>query len=239
MSNRTHKIILCAAALACAAAVLPGGAAAATAYQYDPNLSAWVRGSLESATIDQGTKTKRLPKWVHVRCYADRAAFENVLLRMGNTPWQARLTVAYYVWPRYGGGDASPLNVRAGTCNLARQFVQGFITQDTAGAFHTLLHESLHRQGFHNERETELFAVTSMDAAGWLSEFSRKLHTGGWTDKVSAWEQSRSAGDRAMRLSWLQSQRYIDPSYLSPWSTVTGLLSKESWADRLPFAARA
>jgi hypothetical protein len=61
MSNRTHKIILCAAALACAAAILPGGAAAAPAYQYDQYLSAWVHASVESATLYQGTFTKHVP----------------------------------------------------------------------------------------------------------------------------------------------------------------------------------
>jgi hypothetical protein len=238
MSNRTHKIILCAAALVCAAAVLPGGAAAAPAYKYDNTLRWWVHNSLEQATIDQGTTTKRIPKPVYVRCYTDRAAFENVLLRMGNTPLETRLTVAYYVWPRYAGGDGSTINMRAGTCDLAEQFVSGHVTQDSAGAFKVLLHESLHRQRFHNERETELFAITSMAAAGQLVEYNRKL-ANGWPEDTDTWDQSRPAADRAMRLSWQQSQRYGARSYLSPWGTVVNLTPRESWSDRLPLALAA
>jgi hypothetical protein len=131
----------------------------------------------------------------------------------------------------------SIVNMRAATCNLATEFVSGHVTQDSAGAFKTLLHESLHRQGFHNERETELFAVTSMEAAGQIVEVSRKL-ANGW-DKNFAWDHSQQAGERATWLSWLQSHRYIARNYLSPSNIVADLLSKESWADRLPYASRA
>jgi hypothetical protein len=93
MSNRTHKIILCAAALVCAAAVLPGRAAAAPPYQYDPSLSAWVRASLEQATFIQGTMTKQKP--VYVRCYSNWPTFEAPLLREGDTWRETESTIAY------------------------------------------------------------------------------------------------------------------------------------------------
>jgi hypothetical protein len=76
-----------------------------------------------------------------------------------------------------------------------------------------------------------------MEGPGQLVEVSRKL-ADGW-DKNYAWDHSLAAGGRAMWLSWLQSQRYIAPNYLSSWKTVSGLLSKESWADRLPYALTA
>jgi hypothetical protein len=201
-------------------------------YTYDKDLSWWARNSLEAATTN-GARPKRIPLSVYVKCYTDRQSFEAPLYRRGEV---APAVIAYYNWPRYGG-DGGTIHMRAGTCNLARQFTQGRVTQETAGAFKTLLHESLHRQGIHKERATEELAIASMQSAGQLVEFNRKLAIGyPWTDEQDrAWTSSAAVGSRAMRLAWQQSQRMIARSYLSPWSEVAKLNQTPvfNWADYL------
>ena len=155
---------------------------------------------------------------VYVKCYADRSSFENRLIANGVDPVYVRGVIAYYDHPRYRGGDESTINMRAGTCNLARQFTLGLVTQESAGAFKTLLHEALHRQGLHNEKETELYAIATMEEAGRMIAYSY----GGNLD---------AGGERAKRLAWQQSRARIARNYLSQWSEVRGLST--SWWDAI------
>jgi hypothetical protein len=82
------------------------------------------------------------------------------------------------------------------------------VTQETAGAFHTILHEAIHRQGIKSERTTEAFAITTMRTAGQMVEFGQHRYYDGMTPDESeeAWYASEPAGDRAMRLAWQQSR---------------------------------
>jgi hypothetical protein len=223
-----RKLIIIAAfvaAVALVAIAVPATSSAATrstAFTYDKDLRWWVQMSLEAATYNQGTMVKRIPKPVYVRCYRDRAAFESTLYRMGAGQLEARYTIAYYVFPPYGQG--STINVRAGTCAQAHEFVSGHVTQNSAGAFHTLVHEALHRQGFHSEKLTEAFAIRTMQTAGQLVAFNQQ--GGGGQD---VWDRALSKGDRAMWLAWQQSQQVIAESYHTPWES----LPTASWADRL------
>jgi hypothetical protein len=187
----------------------------------------WVKQALEQASIEQGTQRRRVPPNVYVRCYDDRWSFESVLLRMGAAPLDARLMVAYYVPSRHGGGDASTVNMRAGTCKLANEFVAGHVTQETAGAFKTLLHEALHRQGFHTEKTTELYAIASMQAAGELVALALNPDNAGSDPRGPFY----AAGERAKRLAWQQSRAWGARRYVSQWSEVRGLST--SWWDAI------
>jgi hypothetical protein len=199
--------------------------AAAADFAYDRELRWWVHNSLEQASWEQGSRTKTVPRPVYVKCYSGRAAFERNLVARGELAARARFVIAYYV------RGTSEIKMRAETCRLAREFASGWITQDTAGAFKTLLHEAIHRQGLYDdERRTEALAITATRAAGQLAEWNRRLGNGA-LDEQAAWESSAAAGDRAMRLAWQQSRRYIAPSYRSSWSHVLGLVDRESWAD--------
>jgi hypothetical protein len=120
------------------------------------------------------------------------------------------------------------------TCTLASEFLTGHITQETAGAFETLLHESLHRQGIRNERDTETFAIASMRAAGQLVDYNHRVYAAGWNDvPADARAQSELAGRRAERLAWQQAQKMVARNYLSPWSQVVGLHRNPvfNWSD--------
>ncbi len=207
--------LVCAAALS-VLCVPP--AAAEPAYTYDKNLRWWVHNSLEDASLTQGSKVKRIPRPVYVRCYTSRQAFDR-----GGGFLDARHWIAYYI----GGGA---INVRAGTCKLARRFTDGLVTQDTAGAFKTLLHEAIHRQGFYDERATEAVAVASMDSAGRLVDFKRRLNQGA-LDEDAAWGASAPAGARATRLAWQQSRRYAADEYLTSWPRIGWYQQHRSWSD--------
>jgi hypothetical protein len=211
--------------LAMLALLVAAPPAAADDYAYDRELRWWVHNSLERASVEQGTRTKTVPKPVYVKCYTSRAAFERNLVARGEHPLRARYVIAYHV------RGTSEIKMRAGTCRLAREFASGWITQDTAGAFKTLLHEAIHSQGLNgDERRTEALAITATRAAGQLAEWNRRLAHGA-LDEDAAWAGSVAAGDRAMRLAWQQSQRWVAPSYRSSWASVSRLLERESWAD--------
>jgi hypothetical protein len=212
------------AVLVPALALLAAAPAQADDYTYDRDLRRWVHNSLERASKDQGSQTKAVPEPVYVKCYTNRAAFERNLIARGATTYGARYVIAYYM------RGTSEIKMRAGTCRLAREFTSGRITQDSAGAFKTLLHEAIHRQGMRDERRTEALAITATRAAGQLTEWNRRLANGA-VDKDAAWDGSDYAGDRAMRLAWQQSHRYIARSYRSSWAFVSRLLGKASWAD--------
>jgi hypothetical protein len=201
-------------------------ASGSSAFTYDKDLRWWVQASLETVTHNQGTMIKRIPKSVYIRCYSDRWAFEEAMYRMGASPEEARYTIAYYLHPPYGNG--STINVRAGTCAQAREFVSGHVTQTSAGAFHTLLHEALHRQGFHSEKLTEAFAITTMHTAGQLVAYNQAYEVSAETAQ-ELWERCSAKGDRAMWLAWQQSQQMIALNYHSSWES----LPTDSWADRL------
>jgi hypothetical protein len=225
-----HPLVLLftIAALAAAAVAPTAGAQSTGGWTYDSNLRVWVEAALKQASTDQGSGITRKPLMVYVRCYTDRHSFEAPLYRDRE---YAPAVVAYYQGS-YPGGDKGTINMRAGTCTLARYFVANRITQETAGAFKALLHEALHRQGFRNEKETDLFAITSMASAGRLVAYKSTLTTmPGTPTKSWAWDHSRSAGDLAGRLAWQQTQRLIARSYLNSWNELINL--NESWSDRL------
>lgn len=219
------KFVLTVAVIA--TAVFFGAARPASAAHYDPTLREWVQKSLETASED-GAGDTRTPKFVYVRCYESRQEFERAYVRLGGSPQHARYVIAYY------RGSGGTIDVRAGTCKLASQFVDGWVTQDTAGAFKTILHEALHRQGIHNEKLTEALAITATRSAGQWVEFTNRYYASGGDDSWESWEASAGAGDRAMRLAWQQSQRYIATSYLSSWSYILNLSISMPWTEYAP-----
>jgi hypothetical protein len=213
--------------LVTAAAFASPALAQAADYSYSSNLRWWVHNSLEQASIDQGSGTKHVPREIYVRCYTSKWAFEKGIYLRGGGYADAKRTIAYYA----GGAT---INMRAGTCALATDFVAGHVTQDSAGASKTLLHEALHRQGFEDERMTEAFAITSMYQAGQLVDYNRRLGRGAAEDDAT-WKASDSAGARALVLSWHQSHRYIAQSYRSSWPAIKKLYGETSWADWLSY----
>ena len=95
----------------------------------------------------------------------------------GTSLIEARETIAYYA------GQGS-VNIRNGTCRRARQFTErAFMTTETASAMSTILHETLHRQGLHDERITECFANDAIKYAGWLAHWNSlaKQNDATWT----------------------------------------------------------
>jgi hypothetical protein len=207
-------------ALVFVSAMVALGGAPAQAATFDPTLRSWTESALRVASRGpDGTEQERRPLSVYVRCFSSSREFERAYGR------GARYVVAWY----QSGGI---INMRAGTCEQANLFVQGIILPDTAGAFHVLLHEALHRQGFRSERSTEAYAIATMRIAGQLAEYNSRygdLPPGWQTD--SRWADGAPAGNEAMRFAWQQSQRYIASSYRSSWSYVNGLSQSSTWAD--------
>ncbi len=222
-SKRRGAMAALAACTALAAAVPT--AVADPAYRYDRDLRWWVHNSLEIASQSQGSQTKRVPKEVYVRCFTSRKAFEQPFLDEGYSLAEARWYIAYYE-------EGSAINVRAGTCNLARKFTNGLVTQESAGAFATLLHEALHRQGIDHERTTEALSIASTGAAGQLVEWRRRLDQGA-ADEDATWEASAPAGARATRLAWQLSRQVVDTEYLTSWPRIGWYQRNLSWADVL------
>jgi hypothetical protein len=188
----------------------------AQAATYDSNLRNLVEESLYEASkgseysAEWGWNEPKRPKSVYVRCFNDAKEFERSLTRRGVSAFSARLAIAYHV---YGTGN---VNMRAGTCKLANEFLFGHITQDTAGAFKTLLHEAIHRQGIRDEQMAEAYAIAATHSAAILA---------------AEWNNGPENGMRAMRLAWQQSQRYIARSYLCSWAQVYNLWrTGETWA---------
>ena len=212
-------------AFACLLTAAPAAAGTAyNEYSYDSELRFWVHNSLESASISQGFQTKRIAKAVYVRCYWFKEGFEQALIRRGESRADVRYVIAYYA-----GG--STINMRASTCSLARQFTDnGLVTQNTAGAFATLLHEALHRQGLRDERVVEAAALASMYDAGQLIAYQRRTGR-----DYETWEACFPEGLRAARLAWQQARKYAAAKHLVSWPRVNWYYTNFNWADVLTY----
>ena len=127
----------------------------------------------------------------------------------------------------------SIVNMRAGACKLANQFLSGVVNQETAGAFKTLLHEALHRQGIRTERTTEALAIATMYDAGQLLEYNRLVGEHDNSPTWDTWESAFGWGADAARLSWQQSQRYVARSYRTAWPRIDWFYRNLNWADVL------
>lgn len=216
------KIYVVLATIAVALAV----SATAQAASYDPNLRTWVQTTLAKASeTPDGIRTQ--PLAVYVRCYANAREFER-----GLGPG-ARQVIAYY----RGGGT---IHIRASTCRNARLFTNGTFTGETVGAFSTLLHEAIHRQGLRNERLTEAYATATMKTAGQLVEYSKEMMTAGQLVDYSEesdgfdpelWDGYADWGETVMRMAWNRSQRYVAYSYHSPWDQVLAISQTRSWDE--------
>jgi hypothetical protein len=208
-------------ALLVVAAVVPSAATTAgPGFVYDRELSWWAVNSLELASVQSGSLRKRIPYRTYVRCYVDRESFERPLLVRGATGPETRRTIAYYDRRGY-------VHLRSGTCERARRFAAGTITQETAGAFTTLLHEALHRQGFRDENATECWAIASVKFGGWLARWNRiEGHD------ETAWLASERTGDRALVLAYRSSLASAAAEYLVS-ADCLDRAERESWSDYL------
>ena len=211
-----------ALALAVVAAALPGaGASGGAGFAYDRALAWWAATTLEVASRHSGSQRKRIPLRTYVRCYDGRAAFERPLLARGASPLAARSTIAYY-------DRGGTVHLRGGTCERARRFAAGALTQDTAGAFTTLLHEALHRQGFRDENATECWAISSIRFAG------RLVHAAaapGATPPAPTPAAERF-GERALLVAYRSSLAGAAAEYLVS-ADCLDRAERESWADYL------
>lgn len=227
MARRSSHLtrLLAFALVALAAAVIASTASASTSYHYDNGLRWWVHETLESASYT-ATHGKAIPLPVEVRCYTDRHAFELGLYERGDDPRVIPSIIAYY-----SGGNT--IHMRAGTCAEAAEFTRGVFTAQTVGAFTTLLHESLHRQGFKNENLTEAFALGAMRAAGQFVQFANYTNRGA-TDTAAAWKAAAPAGDKVFRIAFNQSNRIVAANYRTSWKEVTSAeaLGWASWLKR-------
>jgi hypothetical protein len=216
-----------------AVAVCAGVAAGSTSarrpdFVYAPDIGWWVHQSLEMATEYTGSETKKIPLPTYIRCYTSDTPFEAGLRRDGDSVSDAHLTIAYYV------DGTSYVNVRASTCRQVRQFtgqdgrVKPVITEFTAGAMSTVLHESLHRQGFDNEKLTECYGNDTTRYAGWLSWWQQTPD-----DSDASWAESERWGNWAMKLAFQYSHHEVDESYEMPTSSCLALVKRLSWADRV------
>lgn len=218
--------LLALALIALAAAVYATSASASTSYHYDHELRWWVHTTLESASFTQSHVRKTIPLPVEVRCYNDRSAFELGALARGDDPRMIPGIIAYYA-----GGNT--IHMRAATCADALQFTRGVFTAQTVGAFTSLLHESLHRQGFENENLTEAFAIAAMQAAGQFVQFYAYEDRGA-SDTDAAWKAAAPAGDKVLRIAFNQSNRIVAAQYRTSWKEVTdaGYLGWARWLRR-------
>jgi hypothetical protein len=160
------KLVLTTITAAVLLAVAAPFASASLAYTYSPYLGASVHQALEFASQDGSDlqRSKRIPKPVEVRCYTSATAFDLAALRHGESYKILPTLVAFY----QGGTNVF---IRSLTCTNAVRFTQGIFTPTTANAFATVLHESLHRQGFYDEHITEEYALGAMYAAGHLFRY--------------------------------------------------------------------
>jgi hypothetical protein len=186
-------------------------ASSGTSYHYSLTLRAWVHDSLELAGYS-AKHGKTIPLPVEVRCYTDRFSFEAGAYRRGDSPKLIPAILAYYA-----GGNT--IHIRAGTCADALAFLHGIYTAETVGAFTTLLHESLHRQGFKNENLTEAFAIAAMHTAGRLVQYEIYMHNGA-ADQAAAWRAAAPYGDKVMHIAFEQSNRVVAASYHTSWREV-------------------
>jgi hypothetical protein len=206
-----------------ASGIAAASASSGASYHYNLTLRRWVHESLEVATYT-GKNGKTIPLPVEVRCYTDRFSFEAGAYRRGDSARSIPEIIAYY-----DGGNT--VHIRAGTCADALAFTRGIFTAETVGAFTTLLHESLHRQGFQNEHLTETFAIAAMYAAGRLVEYA-KYNAKGATDLDAAWRATAPYGDKVLRIAFVQSNRMLAASYRTSWREVIAAVNL-GWAARL------
>jgi hypothetical protein len=203
-----------------ASSIGAASASSGTSYHYNLTLRAWVHDSLEGASYT-GEHGKTIPFPVEVRCYTDRSAFEAGAYRRGSSLRSIPEIIAYY-----DGGNT--IHIRAATCTDALAFTHGIFTAETVGAFTTLLHESLHRQGFNNENLTEAFAIAAMYTAGRLVEAVKYMEKGA-TDQADAWQAAAPYGDKVLHIAFAQSNRVAAASYRTSWREVTAAL-RVGWA---------
>jgi len=225
MAKRIIASIAALATLALAVTVLAGPASAATSYHYDNNLRGWVHDELEAASYTQ-THGKTIPWPIEVRCYTDKLSFELGAYRRGDSPAVIPSIIAYWA-----GGNT--IHMRAATCAEAHAFTQGVYTAANVGAMTTLLHESLHRQGFRDENLTEAFAIASMRAAGQFVQYDAYLRAGA-TDKAAAWQAAAATGDKVLRIAFAQSNRWVAANYRTTWKEVqdAGAVGWAAWLKR-------
>jgi hypothetical protein len=203
------------------AGLVPGVGRASSsrpAFVYDQHLSWWVHQSLELASEYTGSQTKRIPLPTYVRCFQSDTAFNAGFYASGNTDSAAGV-IAYYM-------PGTPyINLRALTCANAHQFTDGMrITETTAGAVSTLLHEALHRQGFNSEKLTECYADTSTKYAGWLAWWQTAHDT-------RPWEDGEHWGNWAEQLALQDTWHAVASSYRISKTTCRALTNHSSWAD--------
>ena len=207
-----------------ASSITAASASSGTSYHYNLTLRAWVHNSLELASYGAGGHGKTIPFPVEVRCYTDRSSFEAGAYRRGASLRSIPEIIAYYV-----GGNT--VHMRAGTCADALEFTRGVFTAETVGAFTTLLHESLHRQGFRNENLTEAFAIAAMYVAGRFVEYEQ-YRAKGATDQDAAWRATAPYGAKVLHIAFVQSNHVAPPSYRTSWREVTAAV-RVGWAARL------
>jgi hypothetical protein len=210
--------LLAVAIAATTIAVAPAGAT--PSYRYDTGLREWVHEALEAASYTD-THGKTIPLPVEVRCYTDRYSFELGAFRRGDSPRVIPGIIAYYA-----GGNT--IHIRAGSCANALAFTRGVYTAPTVGAFATLVHEALHRQGFTNENLTEAFAIAAMRAAGQMTQYVYYMSNGA-TDRDAAWRAAAPTGNKVLRIAFEQSNRMLAAKYRTTWSEVTAA-GRIGWA---------
>ena len=196
-------------------------ASASPSYHYDRTLRVWVHNSLVQASYSD-IHDKSVPKPVEVRCYTDRRAFELSGWVRGFDPTSV---IAYYM------PGSNSIYMRASSCAAAHQFIAGTYTATTVGAFSTLLHEALHRQGFRNERTTEAYAIASMLSAGQLVQYNVNIARGA-AEGDSAWEAARPKGEQVQRIAFNQSNRIVASNYRTTWAQIESATA-DGWAARL------
>lgn len=216
------RLVVALLALAVGGAAFPAaGAPGGGGFAYDRALAWWAAATLEDASRHTGSQRKRIPLRTYVRCYDGRPAFERPLLARGASPVAARSTIAYY-------DRGGTVHLRGGTCERARRFAAGALTRETAGAFTTLLHEALHRQGFRDENATECWAISSIRFAG------RLAHGGAapGTARPAPTPAGERFGERALLLAYRSSLASAAAEYLVS-ADCLDRAEAESWADYL------
>ncbi len=211
---------------AIAAAVSLPATAAKPAFRYDPKIGWWVHQALEMASEYTGSEVKTIPLPTYIRCFTNDTVFEAGLRRDGASVEDAHLTIAYY------DPGTSWVNVRATTCNNVRLFTgrdgaaRPVITEITAGAMSTVLHEALHRQGLDDERTTECYGNETTKFAGWNA----------WWQYVpdssdASWAVSERWGTWAMKLAFQYSRHSVADDYQMSEKTCLARVKRKSWGD--------
>jgi len=225
IGKRTIAISLVVGTVAAAFASMPASAAK-PAFTYDRQIGWWVHQALEMASEYTGSEEETIPLPTYIRCFTNDTVFEAGLRREGDSVEDAHLTIAYY------DPGTSYVNVRATTCNNVRLFTgrnrtaKPVITEITAGAMATVLHEALHRQGLDNERVTECYGNSSTKFAGWNAWWQYVPAT----DDAS-WAESERWGNWAMKLAFQYSRHVVADNYLMSEKACLARVKRASWGD--------